>query len=142
MIANRLSPENSGRRRSKAAQRGIEKTLEYLRDMETCELTVAELCRISSISARTLEYAFRDMFGLTPKAFIRRKRFHTVRANLLTADPYETTVTAIATDHGIRHLGRFAVEYREMFGESPSQTLQCFVRNPTQRLVMDPAEPK
>jgi transcriptional regulator GlxA family with amidase domain len=33
-------------------------------------------------------------------------------------------VTRIATDCGFFHLGRFAVCYRELYGESPSQTLR------------------
>jgi AraC-like DNA-binding protein len=33
------------------------------------------------------------------------------------------TVTEIATGFGFLELGRFSVEYRKAFGESPSQTL-------------------
>ncbi len=43
---------------------------------------------------------------------------------LLTTDPARATVTRIAMDHGFVELGRFAVEYRTAFGESPSATLQ------------------
>jgi hypothetical protein len=32
-------------------------------------------------------------------------------------------VAAVANRWGIRHLGRFAGEYRKMFGELPSRTL-------------------
>jgi AraC family ethanolamine operon transcriptional activator len=38
------------------------------------------------------------------------------------------TVTKIATRLGFRELGRFSVEYREMFGESPSATLRQALR--------------
>jgi hypothetical protein len=33
-------------------------------------------------------------------------------------------VAGIATECGVFHLGRFAVGYRELFGESPSQALR------------------
>jgi AraC-like DNA-binding protein len=33
------------------------------------------------------------------------------------------TVKEIATGFGFLELGRFSVEYRKVFGESPSQTL-------------------
>lgn len=140
LIANRLCPANHGCRRPKASRHGIQRAMEHLRDVDVCGLSVANLCRLSGVTERTLEYAFRDMFGLTPQGFIRRKRFHAVRAKLLTADPYETTVTAIAMEHGIHNLGRFAAEYRDMFGESPSQTLQNFTHKPTESLAMLPPE--
>jgi AraC family ethanolamine operon transcriptional activator len=51
-------------------------------------------------------------------------RLSRARGALLSADASLTTVTAIATGFGFLELGRFSVEYREIFGESPSQTLQ------------------
>jgi AraC-like DNA-binding protein len=43
---------------------------------------------------------------------------------LLRGDPRGCKVTNIASDLGFTELGRFAVRYRQMFGETPSQTLQ------------------
>ena len=47
-----------------------------------------------------------------------------VRDRLLTARDEGKTVTVIAKQHGFLHLGQFAIEYRKMFGESPSETLR------------------
>jgi AraC-like DNA-binding protein len=41
----------------------------------------------------------------------------------LAADCERVTVTQIATGFGFTELGRFSVEYRKVFGESPSDTL-------------------
>jgi transcriptional regulator GlxA family with amidase domain len=52
---------------------------------------------------------------------VRDARFARVRADLLRADTDES-ITQIAMKWGFRHLGRFAVGYRDRFGEMPSQT--------------------
>ena len=43
---------------------------------------------------------------------------------VLQAHSSTATVTQIVTDHGFWELGRFAVTYRAMFGETPSMSLQ------------------
>ena len=136
LIASRLAVPNPSPGPARKRQRGIREVLDYLQEADACRVTVADLCGISDLSERTLEYGFRDTFGLTPQGFVRRKRFHMVRAALLCADPYETTVAAIAGDHGIYQLGRFAAEYRELFGELPSQTLRGYVRKPAGNLAL------
>ena len=51
-------------------------------------------------------------------------RLTRARFALLAADCRLAKVTEIATSFGFVELGRFSVEYRELFGESPSRTLQ------------------
>jgi len=46
-----------------------------------------------------------------------------VRRALREADPSSASVTAVGTRFGFWELGRFAVEYQALFGESPSATL-------------------
>ena len=53
---------------------------------------------------------------------LRNIRLAQVREALIRADP-EENVTAVAMSLGFTHMGRFSVEYRLRFGESPSQTL-------------------
>jgi AraC-like DNA-binding protein len=50
-------------------------------------------------------------------------RFNGARRDLRVGDPRITSVKAIALHWGFLHLGRFAVNYRRWFGESPSATL-------------------
>jgi len=48
-------------------------------------------------------------------------------------------VTEIATQWGFTHMGRFSIEYRLRFGESPSETLSRSFANSPSRAPNRPA---
>jgi AraC-like DNA-binding protein len=62
--------------------------------------------------------------GMSPHRYLWLRRMNLARPALTLADPTVTTVTVIANDHGFAELGRFAVAYRQLFGESRSATLR------------------
>ncbi len=101
----------------------------YIREHAGQPIRIYELCSRLGVSERTLQIGFRSCFGCTPKAFITAMRFNRVRRELAGA-PAGLTVSDVATHRGFTELGRFAVEYRRMFGESPSTTLQLHRRPP------------
>ena len=85
--------------------------------------TIIDICKSVGVSERTLQYAFRAYVDISPLMYIRMCRLNRVRAILRTSDPQTTTVTAIAMQFGFLHLSRFALEYRQLFNETPSTTL-------------------
>ena len=87
-------------------------------------LYVTDLCRVTGVSERTLEYAFKEITGLTPMAYLLRLRLHRVREALLVATPESTTVSAEALNWGFWHFGEFSRAYKDCFGELPSDTLR------------------
>lgn len=120
-----LSLPLSAPRRVKASlrQRGLNRAIEYLRTADTALVTVADLCTAASVTERTLQYAFRESFGLSPLGFLHLRRYHAARRDLLAADSRMSTVQEIAQYNGFYQMGRFAVRYKSLFGESPSQAL-------------------
>src|SRR4051794_35228606 len=86
-------------------------------------LDVPTLCRALAVSERTLRKAFQKIRGLPPCRRLRMLRLSGARWALLSAGGRFVTVTEIATSFGFVELGRFSVEYRKTFGESPSDTL-------------------
>ena len=58
--------------------------------------------------------------------YLRHLRLHRVRAELADASRVRSAaaVTAAASRWGFMHFGRFAQQYRQLFGEAPSQTLR------------------
>ncbi|WP_189350371.1 MULTISPECIES: helix-turn-helix domain-containing protein [unclassified Mesorhizobium] len=88
------------------------------------DIPIVRLCKEIGVSRRQLEYAFRTTFAVTPLEFIRALRLNEARRLLTTARANGLSVTTIAMDVGVNHLGRFAANYRLFFGESPKETLQ------------------
>jgi AraC-like DNA-binding protein len=93
-------------------------------DAQRGPLRIADLCRSMRVSLSTLENAFRKVAGVGPHAFFLRRRLNHARSVLLREEPGRRKVTEIAGDLGFSELGRFAVRYRQMFGETPSETLR------------------
>jgi transcriptional regulator GlxA family with amidase domain len=87
-------------------------------------LYVTDLCKVAAVSERTLEYAFKEIAGLTPMNYLIRLRLHRVRQALLAAAPESTTVSIEALNWGFWHFGEFSRAYKECFGELPSDTLR------------------
>jgi transcriptional regulator GlxA family with amidase domain len=94
----------------------------YLIDAGNRPIHVSELCAKFSVHRRMLHRAFNDVLGMPPITFLRRKRLGDVHTALLMGGP--ATIKEIAIEHGFVELGRFAGEYRRLFGELPSQTLR------------------
>lgn len=103
--------------------RGLRKAVEYLRHTPDAHIPMSNLCKISGISERSLQYAFRDAFGMTPNETMLHRRLHFVRQVLLVSDTQNASVTEVAMQFGFSELGRFANRYKRLFGELPSQTL-------------------
>jgi len=70
-----------------------------------------------------LRSVFNETYGIGPIRYLRHRRLHQVRAALRAADPARRTVASIAADFGFWEFGRFAQEYKALFGELPSHTL-------------------
>lgn len=81
-------------------------------------MTIADLCRALGISRRNLQYCFQDVLGISPASFLRIVRLNGARRAIKTSK----SVTDAATMWGFWHFGRFAHDYKAMFGELPSET--------------------
>ena len=81
---------------------------------------VADLCKAAGVSERTLRNAFQSLYSVSPIRLLHLRRLHQVRRAL--RDDAQASVTEVALRFGFGNLGRFAVEYRQLFGESPSHT--------------------
>jgi AraC-like DNA-binding protein len=83
---------------------------------------VEDVAAALGVNAQALVKTFTRLRGLSPMRAILHRRLECARDALASAGP-GATVTGIATEFGFFELGRFAVRYRERFGEKPSETL-------------------
>ncbi|MDX8530818.1 helix-turn-helix domain-containing protein [Mesorhizobium sp. VK25A] len=82
-----------------------------------------EMCDKTGLALRTVETIVRSRTDMSPLDYLRRRRF--ARAYRSLRYPRDnTTVTHVALDNGFLHLGRFSIQYRELYGESPITTLR------------------
>lgn len=104
--------------------RAIKQIKQYLAEHPHEPVTVSQLCNITRVSIRTLQYAFLEHYGVTPKTYLKNFRLNNVRRELWENDPDYTRVNDLASLWGFWHMGEFAADYRNLFGELPSETLQ------------------
>jgi AraC-like DNA-binding protein len=94
---------------------------------------LTDLCAEIGVSDRTLRLHCQEHLGMSPHRYLLLRRMNLARGALARAEGGRTTVTEVAAEYGFGELGRFAVQYRRMFGESPSVTLR---RSPGSPLAM------
>lgn len=87
-------------------------------------LSIEEICRTLAISRRTLQMSFQRTLGIRPATYLRAVRLNAARRTLKECG----SVTEAATTWGFWHFGRFAQDYKAMFGEHPSQTAKQHTR--------------
>jgi AraC family transcriptional regulator, ethanolamine operon transcriptional activator len=100
----------------------VERAREYIRGRLGEPLPLSELCRYARVQARSLEYGFREITGVSPIAYVKSLRLNAVRRDLSRAGAAEHSISEIALDHGFWHLSQFAADYRKFFGETPTST--------------------
>lgn len=89
--------------------------------------SILELCEITGTSRRTLFYAFDDLLGLSPRAYINKVRLDAAR-RMIIKNRDKRCIQRIARELGFMHEGQFSIDYSSAFGETPSQTRQRFSR--------------
>jgi AraC-like DNA-binding protein len=112
------------RRRGKPlSPRDLKRAVDYIEANLGEPIGLPDIVAASGVPGRTLLKHFRDFRGTSPMRHLRQARFRTVHQALRRAS-HEEGVMDIAATHGFTHMGRFSIEYRKLFGETPSDTLK------------------
>lgn len=87
------------------------------------ELRIVEICRQLAVSERTLRRVFAEIYGTSPIQYQLARRLNLVRKSLKESACEPGAISTIAAQNGFWHMGRFGLQYRRQFGETPRQTL-------------------
>ncbi|MBX9699448.1 MAG: helix-turn-helix domain-containing protein, partial [Acetobacteraceae bacterium] len=101
----------------------VDRAEQYLRTRPMAPAFTAELSAVLGVAPRTLHKAFVAACGMSPQAYLKRRRLMQVHAALKAGGPDTLLVKSAALSHGFWHLGNFAAAYREQFGQMPSETM-------------------
>ena len=102
----------------------IKRAVELMEERPAEPWTTVSLATELHLSVRALQAGFKRDVGMTPMGYLRMVRLRRAQVALREANPAETTVKEVAVSLGLLHQGRFAVSYRALFGEMPSETLR------------------
>jgi AraC-like DNA-binding protein len=95
----------------------------YISDHFCEDISVDQIAVAAGVSTRSLFSGFKRYVGASPMSLLKQRRLQAAHDELLVPDSPKS-VRAIAHRWGFTHLGRFAQEYRQRFGEAPSGTLR------------------
>lgn len=128
LVAARLLTAHDEAHRGGAAGRidnrvVVQECLEYATSVGRIP-SISELCVVAHVSERRLRQAFTSEFDTPPSRFFRMWAL-TEAHRRLSKPRTSSSVTGVALDLGFEHLGRFAGQYRAVYGEAPSATLRA-----------------
>ncbi|MGQ0682822.1 helix-turn-helix domain-containing protein [Bradyrhizobium sp.] len=103
--------------------RAVRRALDVMHAGLDRDIGVAELAEAAGLSARALQRQFKTFLGKSPHEALRDIRFESARRQLLLGKP-GTRVMEVASRYGFTHFGRFSIEYRRRYDETPTQTLR------------------
>jgi AraC-like DNA-binding protein len=111
-----------GPRRTAVLPRHVRRVEDFLREHAHEPICADQLAQLAGVSLRSLYAGFREYRGISPLQYLRNLRLDGARQTLL-AEP-DSNIASVAMRWGFSHLGRFSIDYKMRFGESPSQSLR------------------
>ena len=102
----------------------VRQAREYIEANLEHPVSLADITAAAGVHVTTLLKGFKQHYEISPMAYFKQKRLEAARRTLLAAEPFTISVAQVANQWGFFHLSRFARDYRQLFGELPSETLK------------------
>ena len=98
--------------------KAINEVREQLHSEPQKNYTIHDLCLLTGVSKRTLQYAFLEFCSVPPLTYIRNYKLN-IAYNLIKNT--DQNISEIAFSLGFKHLGYFSFYFKRVFGQSPIQ---------------------
>ena len=109
--------------KSRLSSDTVAKALKHACGQKWGGLQVADLALAAGVTSRTLLRMFRQQLGVGPASYLKLRQLNMVRRALRGKCEPSSKITNIMSEHGVTEFGRFASEYKALFGERPSETV-------------------
>lgn len=109
-------------RRGTILPRHIRRAKDYVKAHAHEPISADQLAQVAGVSMRSLYAGFKEYLGVSPMQYLRDLRMECARTELMTGEA--SNVAGVALRWGFAHMGRFSNDYKQRYGESPSQTLR------------------
>ena len=86
------------------------------------DICADDLQRLAGVSKSKLYDEFKLHYGTSPMSYLRKYRLQQIHKALSSPTHSKTSISQLAYQWGFTHLSRFADEYKQEFGEKPSET--------------------
>jgi len=110
--------KSSGLRKRDVA---LKTSINYIKENKSRLLSIKELCEVSRVSERTLEYAFIEKYKVSPSSYIKAHHLNLVKKELTKFKGRKIRISDIAVKYGFHHMGQFSADFKKQFGFSPSK---------------------
>ncbi|WP_052178367.1 AraC family transcriptional regulator [Marinobacter segnicrescens] len=114
--------ETAPARRSTILPRHVRRVQDFIQAHAHEPMTAEQLAQIAGVSLRSLYTGFKDFLGVSPMQYLRDLRMEHAHTELISGEA--GNVSGVALRWGFAHMGRFSTDYKQRYGESPSQTLR------------------
>ena len=85
---------------------------------------MTDLVNDLKVNKRSLQNSFKNNLGISAKHYLMQLRLNAIRDELLNQSNPDENIQEIARNYNFFHMGHFSEAYKNMFNETPSETLQ------------------
>lgn len=97
--------------------------IDYIQENLNEIISVSQVSQFVNIPERTLRYNFEKKYNISPKDFIQNLRLNAVKKRL-SGNLKTPIIYKIASEYNFWHMSCFSRDYKNLFGELPSETLK------------------